>query len=85
MQASVFNKTVVTMAADEGPGYGVALLAAVGAGEFKDVPEACEATVKTTGQTKPGTGRKLYDKAFPVYQELYRALRKEFMVIAELG
>ena len=38
MQADVFGKTVVTMEADEGPAYGVALLAAVGAGEFKDVP-----------------------------------------------
>ncbi|HMZ12886.1 MAG TPA: FGGY-family carbohydrate kinase, partial [Mycobacterium sp.] len=53
MQADVLGKTVVSMAADEGPGYGVALLAAVGAGEFKSVPEACEATVKTVGQTKP--------------------------------
>ncbi len=86
MQADVFGKTVVTMAADEGPGYGVALLAAVGAGEFKDVPEACEATVKTTGQTKPGAAaRKTYDKGFPVYQGLYRSLREEFKEIAELG
>ena len=53
MQADVFGKTVVSMAADEGPAYGVALLAAVGAGEFKDIVEACDATVKTTGQTKP--------------------------------
>ena len=52
MQADVLGKTVVTMAADEGPAYGVALLAAVGAGEFKDVVEACDATVKTTRETK---------------------------------
>jgi xylulokinase len=82
----VFGKTVVTMAADEGPGYGVALLAAVGAGEFKDVPEACEATVKTTGQTKPAAAaRKAYDRGFPVYQELYRSLREEFKKIAALS
>ncbi|HEX4414396.1 MAG TPA: xylulokinase [Lacipirellulaceae bacterium] len=86
MQADVFGKTVVTMAADEGPGYGVALLAAVGAGEFKDVPEACEATVKTTGQTKPAAAaRKAYDRGFPVYQELYRSLREEFKKIAALS
>ena len=53
MQADVLNKTVVSMKADEGPAYGVALLAAVGAGEFKDIAEACDATVKTVGQTKP--------------------------------
>jgi len=86
MQADVFGKTVVSMAADEGPGYGVALLAAVGAGEFKDVPEACEATVKTTGQTKPvAAARKAYDNGFPVYQSLYRSLRGEFKEIAKLG
>ena len=36
MQADVLGKTVVSMAADEGPAYGVALLAAVGAGEFNE-------------------------------------------------
>ncbi|MGE3243273.1 MAG: xylulokinase, partial [Pirellulales bacterium] len=34
LQADALGKSVVQMAADEGPGYGVALLAAVGAGEF---------------------------------------------------
>lgn len=34
MQADVFGKAVSAMAADEGPAYGVALLAAVGAGHF---------------------------------------------------
>ncbi len=37
MQADVLGKAVVSMAADEGPAYGVALLAAVGAGEFNNV------------------------------------------------
>jgi xylulokinase len=86
MQADVLNKSVVTMAADEGPAYGVALLAAVGAGEFKDIAEACDATVKTKSQTKPNaTARKSYDKAFPIYQKLYRSLRDDFRAIAEIG
>jgi xylulokinase len=86
MQADVLGKTVVSMKADEGPAYGVALLAAVGAGEFKNVVEACEATVKTTSQTKSSaTSRKVYDKAFPVYQELYRSLREDFEKIAGLS
>ena len=84
IQADVFNKTVVTMNADEGPAYGVALLAAVGAGEFKDIAEACDATVKTVGQTKPvAAARRYYDKAFPLYQQLYRSLRDDFRAIAE--
>jgi xylulokinase len=86
MQADMFGKTVVTMAADEGPAYGVALLAAVGAGEFKDVVEACDATVKTTGQTKPNApARRHYDQAMPVYQQLYRSLCSDFRAIAKLG
>jgi xylulokinase len=86
MQADVLGRTVFRMAADEGPAYGVALLAAVGAGEFKNVEEACKATVKTTGETKPrAAARKHYDKAFPVYQRLYRSLQEDFRAIAELS
>jgi xylulokinase len=86
LQADVLNKTVVSMAADEGPAYGVALLAAVGAGEFHDVVEACEATVKTKAHTKPNAAaRKYYDKSFPIYQKLYRSLRDDFRKIAELA
>jgi xylulokinase len=86
MQADVLAKTVVTMAADEGPGYGVALLAAVGAGEYKNIVEACDATVKTTAETKTNAAaRKRYDAGFPVYQKLYRSLRDDFRAIAKLG
>jgi xylulokinase len=86
LQANVLGKTVVQMAADEGPAYGVALLAAVGAGEFKDVVEACDATVKTTRETKTNAKVKpRYDAAFPVYQQLYRSLRDDFRAIAKLG
>jgi xylulokinase len=86
MQADVLGKTVVSMAADEGPAYGVALHAAVGAGEYNDITEACEATVKTRGQTKPNaTARKQYDTGFPIYQKLYRSLREDFRAIAEIG
>jgi xylulokinase len=79
MQADMFNKAVHAMAADEGPAYGVALLAAVGAGLYKNVTEACAATVKTAESSKPeAKTRKTYDRAFPVFQELYRALKDEF-------
>jgi xylulokinase len=79
MQADVFGKPVFAMVADEGAAYGVALLAAVGAGEYKDITEACAATIKTADETKPNTqARRVYDQLFPVYQSLYRSLRDEF-------
>jgi xylulokinase len=85
MQASVLGKTVVSMAADEGPAYGVALLAAVGAGEFGNIAEACEATVKTTGQVKPvAATHRQYDKGFAIYQQLYRSLRNDYRAIAAM-
>lgn len=86
IQADVLGKKVVTMAADEGPAFGVALLAAVGAGEFKNIGEACKATLKTTGETKPNAkARRQYDKAFPIYQQLYHSLKDDFAAIGELG
>ena len=86
MQADVLGKTVVSMAADEGPAYGVALLAAVGAGEFASVAEACDATVKTKRQTRPAAAaRRVYEKGFPLYQQLYQSLRVDFKKIASLS
>jgi xylulokinase len=41
IQADMFGQKVVTINAEQGPAYGVALLAAVGAGAFKNVEEAC--------------------------------------------
>lgn len=85
MQADVFGKRVVSMAADEGPGFGVALLAAVGCGEFKDIAEACEATIQVASETKPtAASRKYYDRAAPVYRGLYTSLKADFRKIAEL-
>ncbi len=86
MQADMFGKRVVAMAAEEGPAYGVALLAAVGAGEYKSVVEACKATVKTTQETKPDAKtRRYYNQGFPIYQNLYHALRNDFQNLGGLG
>jgi xylulokinase len=86
LQADVLGKSVVSMAADEGPAFGVALLAAVGSGEYENIAEACDATVKTTRQVKPvAAARRHYDKGFPIYQQLYRSLRDDFRAIAALG
>ncbi|MCE9606277.1 MAG: xylulokinase [Planctomycetia bacterium] len=85
IQADVFGRKVVTLNAEEGPGYGVALLAAVGCGAFKTIQEACKATIRVKEETAPNkVAAKGYDKAFPIYQDLYRSLKKDFKKIAEL-
>jgi xylulokinase len=85
MQADMFGKRVVTMASDEGPSMGVALLAAVGGGEYRDIQEACRATVAIRDEAKPrATERKTYQTRWPLYQQLYRSLKGDFDAIARL-
>lgn len=85
IQADVFGRKVVTINTEEGPAFGVALLAAVGAGAYKNVVEACEATIRVTQQTAPNRKAvKYYDRAFPLYQQLYRSLKEDFKRIAAL-
>ncbi len=85
IQADVFGQKVVTINAEEGPAYGVALLAAVGAGAFKNVEEACAATIRVVKETPPNRqAKKYHDAAFPIYQDLYRSLRGDFKKISAL-
>ena len=85
IQADVFGQRVVSTAADEGPAYGVALLAAVGAGEFKNIEEACKATIRVARET-PVTpaAKRYYNRAFPIYQSLYKSLAGDFKKISKL-
>lgn len=85
IQADVFGQDVVTINAEQGPAFGVALLAAVGAGTFKTIEEACHATIKPVKTTPlDSTAAKYYDRGFPLYQQLYRSLKKDFEAIAAL-
>ncbi len=85
IQADVFGRKVVTINTEEGPAYGVALLAAVGAGAFKNVREACAATIRVVQETPPDRkAKRHYDRAFPIYQQLYPALRDDFKSIGAL-
>jgi xylulokinase len=85
MQADVFGKKAVTINAEQGPAFGVALLAAVGAGAYKNIEEACSATIRTVSETKTDrTAKKIYDQSFPVFQQLYQSLKNDFATIAKL-
>ncbi len=77
--ASVLEAELVTVNTTEGAAYGAALLAGVGASAWMDVPAACAAAVKVTGSTCPDpTQVEAYRKAYPLYQELYPALKPSF-------
>jgi len=85
LQADVYNKPCALINSDEGPAYGVALLAGVGTGVWKSVPEACTACIEETQTFK--TEKKvaaMYAKHHEQYTRLYEALAPEFDRIASL-
>jgi len=85
IQADVFGKNVVTINSEEGPAFGVALLAAVGAGEYKDITEGCRAAIKVVKTTKPDKkAQKVYEQDKQIYQGLYTSLTNDFKKISSV-
>jgi xylulokinase len=77
--ASVLETELVTVNTTEGAAYGAALLAAVGAGAWPDVPSACNEAVQITGRVRPLEAQvEAYRRTYPVYRQLYPALRSTF-------
>jgi xylulokinase len=76
LQAEIYGMPVEQLAAEDGPAYGAALLAGVGAGMFRDVDEAVAASVRVVGVTEPDATRaSRYDDLYDAYVGLYPALR----------
>ena len=78
MIANVMNMKIDRIESEEGPGYGAAILAAVGCGAFSSVEEAAGRLVKITDTEEPDpqlAGK--YEEKYQKYRKLYPAL-KEF-------
>ena len=85
MQADIFNATVVTTNLEEGPSAGAAILAAVGAGTYKSVGEACDSIVKVVSRTEPiAKNVALYEEFYQTYRSLYPTLKGAFDSQAKL-
>ena len=83
--ADVMDQAACTINAEQGPAYGVALLAAVGAGQFKDIEEACKATIEVVKKTPPRKAAvKTYNRLFPIYQSIYGCLQPTFAPLSQL-
>ncbi|HEX5075830.1 MAG TPA: xylulokinase [Gemmatimonadaceae bacterium] len=74
LQADVYGVPVSTVNREEGPAYGAALLAAVGAGAFPDVASAARATLTRRGAGHPDSrAHGDYQVAYDRFRESYRA------------
>jgi xylulokinase len=82
--ADVMNSELVTVNTTEGGAYGAALLAGVGFGAWDSVPAACTATVHVVDRTTPRRNAvAAYEDLYPLYRQLYPALKPTFDAIAE--
>lgn len=85
IQADVTGREHVTINVDEGPAFGVALLAGVGTGVWNSAAEACRATIKVSNQCTPDPGAAaVYNRYYPIYRSLYSSLKDRFAEVAEL-
>ena len=79
MQADIFAKKIVKTDVKEAPAYGVALLAGVSSGIFKNIREACKKTIKVVATMEPiPKNVRQYEKYYRIYRSLYPILKPSF-------
>ena len=73
------NLTVEVLPSEEGPGYGAALLAAVGCKEYATIQEGVQSwiQVKETIAPEPELVEK-YEKQYRKFQRIYPAMKELF-------
>lgn len=77
--ANVLNLPLTTLAYEEGPGYGAAILAAVGTGAFPDVRAAVSQLVRTDATILPDPEiAAKYQEKYEEYRSIYPAIRELF-------
>jgi xylulokinase len=85
MQADILGTPITTMRAEEGPAFGAALLAGVGAGLYPDVQSAVAAAVATGEVVNPQPeAQKVYDELYGLYRQLYGTLKPTFNALAQV-
>ena len=77
--AAVLNLKLDIIESEEGPGYGGAILAAVGCGEFESVEAACEKLVKVIDTIEPDPILvEKYEQKYQYFRNLYPTVKSLF-------
>jgi xylulokinase len=83
--ADIMGMEVVSLAVDEGPAYGAALLAGVGAGLYPTIVDACERFIRTEDRILPNAERhQRYNEYYEIYRQMYSVLRKQLHSLSKL-
>lgn len=82
--ANVMNLKVDVIESEEGPGYGGAMLAAVGCGAFASVEDAAEKLVKVVDTIEPEVELvEKYEERYQQFKKIYPAMKELFQNIKE--
>lgn len=86
MLSDLYGCPVKTIASEQGPALGAAILAGVGAGVYDTVAQGCAAAVRAGEHCVPDSGRAAaYAPYYALFCSLYPALRQQFHTLAALG
>ena len=78
LQADVYGSEVAMVNSDEGPAFGAALIAGVGAGVYTSISEAVEGIVSVAETIQPTEESSIYDERYQTFISLYPALKNTF-------
>jgi xylulokinase len=85
MLADLYNCPVKTVQSKQGPALGVAILALVGCGAYKSVPEAAKAIVAVDKICEPiAANVPVYEKYYRLYDSIYPALKDSFAKLSAI-
>jgi xylulokinase len=78
LTTDIMGIPLYTINTNEGSAFGAAILAAVGAGAYPDVPTACGAMVRKVDTVQTTAAKADYERLYPIFRALYPALKETF-------
>lgn len=84
LMTDIMGIPLYTINTNEGAAFGAAILAAVGAGAWPDVPMACGNMIRKVDPITPDReGAGVYERLYPTFRGLYPALKQSFAELAQ--
>ena len=86
MMADIMDIEIAVNNSTESGALGVAILAGVGAGVYKDVVSACDSIIRRQdSQICQEKNKGLYEEMYKIYVNLYKSLKKDFTELAKIN
>ncbi|MCL2095292.1 MAG: xylulokinase [Oscillospiraceae bacterium] len=86
MMADIMQTEIAVNNSSESGALGVAILAGVGSGVYKDVVSACSNIIKRRdSQICSDKNKNLYEEMYKIYMNLYKSLKKDFASLAKIN